>query len=79
MRRLNAFAAVNPAIEVGVMAASVPPAIMTSASSSAIIRAASPIEWVPVVHAVTTARFGPRRPNMIERLPDTILMMLLGM
>ncbi len=30
-------------------------ASMTSASSSAIIRAASPIEWAPVEQAVTTA------------------------
>jgi hypothetical protein len=39
---------------------------MTSASSIAIIRAASPIECAPVEHAVTTAWFGPISPYLID-------------
>ena len=47
-------------------AASAPPASMMSASSSLIIRAASPIEWAPVEQAVTTAWLGPLRPCSID-------------
>ncbi len=54
----------------GQIAPSAPPASMTSASSSAIIRAASPIAWAPVEHAVTTAWFGPIRPYLIETWPE---------
>ena len=49
---------------------SAPPASMTSASSIAIIRAASPIECAPVEQAVTTAWFGPIRPYLIETWPE---------
>jgi hypothetical protein len=45
---------------------SVPPASITSASPSAISRAASPIACAPVEHAVTTAWFGPLSPCSIE-------------
>ena len=38
----------------GTMELSAPPATMTSASSSMIIRAASPMAWAPVAQAVTT-------------------------
>jgi hypothetical protein len=44
------------------IALSAPPAIITSASSSAISRAASPMAWAPVEQAVTTAWFGPLKP-----------------
>ena len=37
-----------------------------------------PIEWVEVVQAVTTARFGPVMPYMIDRWPEIMLMMLPG-
>ena len=42
------------------------------------IRAASPILCVPVVHAVTNAMLGPLRPYMIDRLPDIMFMILPG-
>jgi hypothetical protein len=45
---------------------SVPPATITSASSSAISRAASPMACAPVEQAVTTEWFGPLRPCSIE-------------
>ena len=47
MRRDSAFMAAKPPIARGVMVASVPPAIMTSASPYWIRRAASPMECVP--------------------------------
>jgi len=37
------------------------------------------MQCVEVVQAVTIARFGPLRPNMIDRLPEIILMIVLGM
>jgi hypothetical protein len=54
---------------IGQMVASAPPASMMSASSSLIIRAASPIECAPVEHAVTTEWLGPIRPYLIETWP----------
>ena len=43
---------------------------MMSASSSLIIRAASPIECAPVEQAVTTAWLGPISPYLIETWPE---------
>ncbi len=45
---------------------SVPPATITSASPSAIRRAASPMACAPVEQAVTTALLGPFSPNSID-------------
>src|SRR5487761_1806180 len=73
-----ALAEQKPAIAVPVVANSVPPAIIASASPYWIIRAARPMLWVAVVHAVTQARFGPFSPNMIDSWPDTMLMIELG-
>ena len=75
---LNAFAEQKPATVRGVIAASAPPATITSASPYSIIRLASPIECVPEVQAVTIDIFGPLRPNAIERLPATMLIMVPG-
>ncbi len=52
---------------------------MTSASPYWISRHARPIECVDVVQAVTSARFGPRRPWWIDTCPAAALMMLPGM
>jgi hypothetical protein len=43
------------------------------------MRALMPIACRPVVQAVTTARLGPFMPNMIDRLPEIMLMMVPGM
>ena len=58
----SARAAAKPAMPIRPSAASQPPATITSASSSAISRAASPMAWAPVEQAVTTAWFGPLKP-----------------
>ena len=60
------------------MDASAPPAIIMSASPYSISRDASPMAWVPVVQAVTMDRLGPFRPNLMDRLPETMLMMDIG-
>src|SRR5438874_13338834 len=52
---------------------SAPPATITSASPYSIRRAAAPMQCRPVVQAVTIARFGPRRPNLIDRSPELML------
>ena len=62
----SARQAAKPAIEMRTIGDSVPPATITSASSSAIMRAASPIACAPVEQAVTTAWFGPLRPWVID-------------
>ena len=61
------------------IAASVPPATMTSASRKAIMRLASPIACDPVAQAVTTAWFGPLKPNSIDTTPEARLMSEPGM
>ena len=58
---------------------SAPPATITSASSSIIMRAASPIAWAPVEQAVTTAWLGPRNPYRIETWPAARLIRQDGM
>ena len=55
----SAFIAAKPAIVVGEVDFSAPPANIASTSPAAIIRAAKPILWVPVVQAVVIAIFGP--------------------
>ena len=44
------------------MPASLPPAIIVSASSLRIVSYASPIAWPPVAHAETVVKFGPTIP-----------------
>jgi hypothetical protein len=52
----------KPAMPIRQIAASAPPATITSASPYLISRAASPMAWAPVAQAVTTAWFGPLKP-----------------
>ena len=72
------MAEAKPATASSVIAASEPPATITSASPYSIILAASPIECVPVVHAVTMATFGPFNPYIIDKLPEIILIIVPG-
>ena len=75
----SARAAAKPAMPSRQIAASVPPATMTSASSHMIRRAASPIACAPVEQAVTTAWFGPLKPYRIETWPEARLIRHAGM
>ena len=63
LRVESARMAANPPTPMGVMAASAPPAIMTSASPRWMMRKESPMEWALVVQAVAVASFGPLAPN----------------
>ena len=74
-----ARAAQKPAMPRRHTAASAPPATMTSASSSMIRRAASPIACAPVEQAVTTEWFGPLKPYRIETWPEASLISADGM
>ena len=69
----------NPPTPIGVIAASEPPAIMTSASPRRMISNASPIACAEAEHAVQVAEFGPRAPKRIETWPAARLMMAAGM
>ena len=75
----SARAAQKPAMPISHTAASAPPATMTSASPSAIRRAASPTACTPVAQAVTTAWFGPLKPYLIETWPEARLIRAEGM
>ena len=75
----SALQALKPAMPMRQIAASAPPATMTSASSSWISRAASPIACAPVAQAVTTEWFGPLKPYSIETWPEARLISADGM
>src|SRR5262245_66340076 len=75
LRPDSAAAAQNPPTPSSDTHDSDPPAIITSASPYSIRRPASPMLWLAVVHAVTTARLGPFRPYMMESCPEIRLMM----
>src|SRR6266850_3987305 len=74
-----AFIEQKPAMVMGTMMASAPPAIITSASPRSMILAASPMAWLPVAHAVTTEELGPLAPKRIETSPAAMLTMSIGM
>src|SRR5882672_1259542 len=75
----SARSAPNPPIPIGVMAASDPPAIITSAAPRRMISNASPIACADAEHAVQVAEFGPLAPNLIDTCPAARLMMADGM
>ena len=61
------------------IAASLPPAIMTSASPRRMACAASPSACVAVAQAETTPKFGPRAPSSIATSPEHMLPISEGM
>jgi len=74
-----AFMFPKPATPVAVIAASVPPAIMTSAAPRRRISRLSPSAWAPVAHAVTTVELGPFAPVRMEICPDAMSAIIIGM
>ena len=79
LRVESARIAANPPIPIGVMEASDPPQIMTSASPRWISRNESPTAWALVVQAVAVAEFGPLARVRIETCPEARLMIVAGM
>ena len=75
---LSAVSAANPPTPSGVMQLSVPPAIITSASPHWMERNASPIEWEPVAHAVTTLMDFPFAPIAMDTFPAAIFVISSG-
>src|SRR5437868_14916823 len=71
--------AAKPATDIGVMADSAPPQIITSASPRWIILKLSPMACAPAEHAVAVAEFGPFAPKRIETCPAARLTMAEGM
>src|SRR6267142_925822 len=79
LRVESARADEKPPTVSSVIAASAPTATIASQSPYSIRRPDSPMQCAEVVHAVTIARLGPFSPCMIERFPEIMLMMVLGM
>src|SRR6185503_13638413 len=79
LRVESARSAPNPPIPIGVMAASDPPAIITSAAPRLMISKASPMACADAEQAVQVAEFGPLAPNRIDTWPAARLMMADGM
>ncbi len=75
----SARIAAKPPTPIGVIAASEPPAIITSASSRWMISKASPMACADAEQAVQVAEFGPLAPKRIETWPAARLMMAAGM
>src|SRR5580765_5254559 len=65
----------NPPTPIGVIAASDPPAIITSAALRLMISYASPIACAEAEQAVHVAELGPLAPNRMDTWPDARLMM----
>ena len=65
--------AVKPPTIASVMPASVPPAIIISASPRRMISQASPRAWPPVAQADETEKFGPVIPNEMATWPAATL------
>ena len=79
LRVESARIAANPPTPIGVMAASDPPAIITSASFRLMISKASPMACAEAEQAVQVAEFGPLAPKRMETWPAARLMMADGM
>ncbi len=75
----SARIAAKPPTPIGVIAASDPPAIITSASSRLMISKASPMACAEAEHAVHVAEFGPLAPKRMDTWPAARLMMAAGM
>ena len=69
MRSESARIAAKPAMPTSFTAASVPPAIITSARPRRIASVASPIAMFDAAHAVHSDMSGPRVPSSIETQP----------
>ena len=71
--------AANPPTPIGVIAASDPPAIMTSAAPRRMISQASPMACADAEQAVHVAELGPRARKRMDTCPAARLMMAAGM
>ncbi len=79
LRVESARIAAKPATDIGVMADSAPPQIITSASPRWMIFRESPMACAPAEQAVAVAEFGPFAPKRIETWPAARLTMAEGM
>ena len=74
----SAVRLVNPATPVSQIHPSAPPASITSASPYWIARNASPMQFVPLAHAVTTFVHFPFSPSWMEILPAAMFEIIIG-
>src|SRR5512135_3339874 len=75
----SAFIAQKPPSPIGVIVASVPPAITASQTPRRIARAPSPIAWLEAAQAVVVVMFGPFAPYLMAIWPGARLEMSIGM
>ena len=74
----KALAELNPAIPIGQIAASLPPARTISASPLLIMCNPCPIESAAEAHAETVEKFGPLVPSIIETWPEAMSESIIG-
>ena len=79
LRVESARIAANPPTPKGVIAASDPPATITSASPRRMVSNASPTACADAEQAVQVAEFGPFAPRRIDTCPAARLMIVAGM
>ena len=79
MRVESAFIAQNPPNAMGVIVASVPPAIAASQTPRRTASNASPIAWLDAAHAVVVVMLGPFALYRIAMCPGARLEMSMGM
>ena len=75
----SARRAQKPAKLSGVMLASAPPAITTSAWPARMSASPCPMAWALEEQAVDVVRFGPLAPNAMATAPDAELSVIIGM
>ena len=68
----------KPAKASGTRTASVPAPSIRSAWPRMIVSIASPMAWLPVAHALTTAMLGPRIPYWMATIPDGLSTSMCG-
>ena len=79
LRVERARIALNPAIPMAVMLASLPPAIIARAQPRRMVSAASPIAWAELAQAEVVQKLGPRAPVVMETWPAARLVIMAGM
>ena len=78
LRLERAPAAAKPATPMGTMEASAPPATIALTSPRLIISAHSPMASAPLEQAETVQKFGPLAPRRMERCPEAMSAIIIG-
>ena len=71
--------ALNPAMPMAVILASLPPAMIARAQPRRMVSTASPIAWAELAQAEVVQKLGPRAPVVIETWPAARFVIMAGM